>query len=323
MLLAKRQGDIRELDAGRESFATFTGTWWRLYGDDKLSPKTKVMYRDLLKRHLTPPLGAHELRQIDTLLVSPLQAEMLGNGVGRETTRKTLTLLQGILERAVEWGRIRTNPVRSVRKPSQRRQRNVQPIPPSTVEALRRHLLDAGKLRDATLVSVLAYAGLRPGEALALMWTDIGKRTISVSKSISFGEESETKTGKARVVSLLKPLAADLEEWRKATGRPNADALVFPGSSGGPWLDHDWRNWRKRVYAEAAKAVGIESPRPYDLRHSLASLMCVEHRNPLEIAQMLGHSPDVLFRTYASVMPELLGARRQSATTLIEKARRS
>ena len=32
--------------------------------------------------------------------------------------------------------------------------------------------------RDATLISVLAYAGIRPGEALALQWRDIREQTI-------------------------------------------------------------------------------------------------------------------------------------------------
>jgi integrase len=52
---------------------------------------------------------------------------------------------------------------------------------------------------------------------------------------------------------------------------------------------------------------------PYDLRHSFASLMFHEQRNPLEIADMMGHSPQVLFSTYAHVIAELRGAAPISA----------
>lgn len=150
--LAKRRGDLAELDAGRERFDAFVETWRRLYGEDQLSAKTKDMYRSLLRRYLLPRLGAMELRRIDTFLVSQVQAEMLKQGTGRETTRKTLALLQGILERAVEWGRLRSNPARSVKKPTQRRQREVRPVTPETIEAMRRRLLSENRLRDATLM---------------------------------------------------------------------------------------------------------------------------------------------------------------------------
>src|SRR5581483_9909003 len=97
--LAKRRGAVAELDAGRDRFDAFTDMWWRLYGENELSPKTKETYRRLLRLYLTPRLGRLELRRIDSLLVTRLQAEMLENGTGRETTRKTLALLQAMLER--------------------------------------------------------------------------------------------------------------------------------------------------------------------------------------------------------------------------------
>jgi integrase len=60
---------------------------------------------------------------------------------------------------------------------------------------------------------------------------------------------------------------------------------------------------------------------PYDLRHSFASLMFHEQRNPLEIADMMGHSPQVLFSTYAHVIAELRGAAPISAEAQIKAAR--
>jgi len=48
----------------------------------------------------------------------------------------------------------------------------VQPIGHAKVEAIRASLLRSDRFGDATLDSVLAYAGLRPGEALALTWGD-------------------------------------------------------------------------------------------------------------------------------------------------------
>ncbi len=46
-----------------------------------------------------------------------------------------------------------------------------------------------------------------------------------------------------------------------------------------------------------------------------------EQRNPLEIADMMGHSPQVLFSTYAHVIAELRGAAPISAEEQIQAAR--
>jgi integrase len=71
------------------------------------------------------------------------------------------------------------------RKPAGRRRHVVRPMAPAVVEQVRDHLLARGDLRSATLVSVLAYAGVRPGEALALTFGDVRQRSILVERSAS------------------------------------------------------------------------------------------------------------------------------------------
>ena len=75
------------------------------------------------------------------------------------SVRRTMVILQGVLERAVEWQRIPANPARAVRKPPQRRERAVRPPPPPDVERIRAQLLEGGRLRDAVLVSVSRTPG--------------------------------------------------------------------------------------------------------------------------------------------------------------------
>jgi site-specific recombinase XerD len=93
---------------------------------------------------------------------------MKAAGVGPAATREALMVLQGIFSCAINWGHVQSNPVVGVRKPSAKRQRAVTPPSPAVIERMRGELLAAGQLRDATLVSVLAYAGMRPQETLGL-----------------------------------------------------------------------------------------------------------------------------------------------------------
>ena len=314
-------GDLQMLDAGKQHLDEMAREWWSTYAEPNLAPKTRVMYASLWDRYVLPRLGGLELRRISPAVVEAFQAELRREKVGEPTILKTLTLLQGILQRAVVWGRIRTNPVAPVRKPVQRRKHAVRPIAPATVEQIRRKLISGRRIRDATLVSVLAYGGLRPGEALALRWGDIGERTILVERAAALGDLKETKTGQTRSVRLLDPLASDLREWSMKSGRPADDALVFPRFDGGVWKEEDWRNWRQRIFAPAAAAAGLEKFRPYDLRHAFVSLLFAEGRTVIEVARQAGHSPTMALATYGHVIEELEGAERRPAEEVIREAR--
>jgi integrase len=129
-----------------------------------------------------------------------------------------------VLSYAVACGEIDANPVRDVRKPSRRPKRVVRPLTPEQVEAIRERL---GQ-RDATLVSVLAYAGPRPAEALGLVWQDVRERTLVI-------EPSNAKTRRGRTVKLLGPVVQDLAEWRLAQGRVMPTAPIFPRADGRFW----------------------------------------------------------------------------------------
>jgi hypothetical protein len=96
-------------------------------------------------------------------MVSEWRAQLLADGVGTEAVRHAMVLLQAIFTLAIEWGEAQTNPVSVIRKPRQGRHRAIEPLTPEAIESLRSVLLDDGDQRSATLVSVLAYAGLRPG----------------------------------------------------------------------------------------------------------------------------------------------------------------
>jgi hypothetical protein len=101
-------------------------------------------------------------------------------------------LLGGILQRAAEAKRIDHNPQRCARHGCLATLRLVPP--PAQVEELRRALGP----RDRTIVSVLAYAGLRPGELRASQWRHVGERTLLINAN---------KTGSRRSVRLLAPYA--------------------------------------------------------------------------------------------------------------------
>jgi integrase len=326
--LLKRTGDLAVLKRGNEALERFMGDFWRLYVETRLETSTRKKYRCLWNVHINRRLGAMELRQITPLVLSEFILELEEAGAGAATIRSCLGLLQSMFARAVEWDRASVNVVKLIAKPRVRRKRTIKPLRPVDVEALRRQMLlnsDHG-LRDATLVSVLAYAGLRPEEALALEYQHVCKTTILVEQKWIDGEivPGQKTNRPPRCPPLLDALQADLREYQRACGGPGG--LIFARPDGTPWRDHDWRDWRSRVWQPACEAIGIatitetttvsngkrktkrtyEGPVPYDLRHSFASLLIHDGKHSLvQISEWMGHSPATLLSHYAHVIADL------------------
>jgi integrase len=317
--LRRRQqlGTVDLLDNGLTTLSEYvTKTWAPAYGMH-LSRYTRRHYAQTYDRHILPTLGQLALRELSPDVISHWQAARLAEGSGPVAVRQAITLLGAILQRAVENEHIARNPVRYVRKAPLPRRSEVRPLSPATIEQMR----SAVNPRDATLISVLAYAGLRPGEALGLQWRDIRDKTILVERSISLGEPKDTKTLAHRTVRLLAPLASDLREWRLRSGRPADRALVFPSESGYAWQLGSYQAWRARHFGRAKVAAGVPEARPYDLRHSFASLLLHEGRSVIYVARQLGHDARLTLSTYGHVIDEFEDQPRLGAEDAIAAAR--
>jgi integrase len=313
----RRLGDLAGFAGSQETLNRYVVETWAKTHAVTLARKTARHYGSLYDLHIAPYLGELKLSELTPEVIGRWQAERVAAGAGRVAVRQALTLLGNILQRALESGRIGRNPARLVRKVAAPRRREVRPLAPVTVEAMRA----ASRARDAALISVLAYSGLRPQEALALCWRDVRERTLLVERAVSLGEEKDTKTLAHRTVRLLAPLREDLLAWRMRCGRPTDAALLFPGPAGKVWTKTTYDNWRSRAFDRAARAAGAEYATPYALRHSFASLLLHEGRSVTYVARQLGHDARLTLSTYGHVIDELEDAPLVSAEDAIRAAR--
>jgi hypothetical protein len=126
------------------------GGWAALYAKPNLERATLPNYASVFNKHLLPRIGHVRLRDLSVPSLMRLRADLEADGVGRQAVRKSLAVLQSILQRAVEWERIGSNPARSVRKPPMWRDRAITPLTPATVERIRAAVLDQGAVRDGS-----------------------------------------------------------------------------------------------------------------------------------------------------------------------------
>lgn len=324
---------VQMLGGGRETLDDYVAGTWAVSHTSHLTPATRKLYASLYDGHIGAHLGTIPLRELTPERIARWQTERLAEGAGREVLRKAHTLLGSILQRAVESQRIASNPQRLVRKPRRGAKDEVRPLAPVQVEMMRRALLEGlprtqparkhartgprveislSPLRDATLISVLAYAGLRPFEALRLTWAQVQDRTLVVN-----AHKTETR----RSVRLLAPLAADLAEWRLASAHSDFADLVFPGDDGMVWTKAAYQSWGRRAFSRAAAAAGRPDATPYTARHSFASLLLHEGRSVIYVARQMGHGANLTLLTYGHVIDELDGAPKLEAEAAIREAR--
>lgn len=171
---------------------------------------------------------------------------------------------------------------------------------PAVSEDERRARQDEDR-QDAEMVRVAAYAGLRIGVLLALRWGDVdfAGSALTVSRAISAGVLSSTKSGKVRRVPLADQAAAALERTSRREHFTSAADLVFCNALGRSLDDSALR----RRYRRVQRAIGARALRFHDLRHTFGSLLASRGVDVVSIQAAMGHSAITTTSRYLHARP--------------------
>lgn len=293
---------------------------WYDAGCQRWTVPTQDAYASAMDVHILPYFGRRQVAAITPAEIEQWTAKLKKSGVGPSAVRKALTAFSSLLSFAVKARLIVMNPVRVAEKPPAPREREPVKIAPEQVEMLRAWFLWQGLIGDATLISLLAYGGLRPeSEAIVLDWRDVGRDKFTV-------QPNRKRGARPRHVDLLEPLREDFVTWRKHTGRIGGLVLPYGGGGVSPfgdaWKADDWDNWRRNRWDPAALAVGLPSHAvPRDLRGSFATLLIRSGRDIINSARQTGHKPSTFLDVYAGEFADFDPRDRVDPIALIEEAR--
>jgi len=245
--------------------------------------------------HVQPRWGAVSVADVDLLGVEAWITGMVRKGSGATTVIRAQGVLSGILADAVKGKRLSANPVKGLDNlPRKSGKRRVY----LSADDVTRLADKSGEHR--VLVLVLAYCGVRWGEAIGLRVRDIQflRRRISVSENaVQIGSRhvvGPTKGREDRSVPVPEFVLNELSVQCK--GKAAGD-LVF-GYGGYLQRPKSSNGW----FTRAVKAARVQKVTPHDLRHTCASLAVSAGVNVLALARMLGHKdPSVTLRVYADL----------------------
>ena len=150
-------------------------------------------------------------------------------------------------------------------------------------------------LRDFALLMLQIDTGIRPGEALSLLASDVSiqGRTVNVRAAIA-------KTRTARALPISDATAAAIDKLLRVRPEEWKASPLFCTSSGTPL---PVRGWYHRLEA-ACKKAGVPKISPYDCRHSFALLYLKSGGDAFSLKDIMGHSTMSMTSRYVAFSGE-------------------
>jgi integrase len=277
-----------EATAPALTFDQATDEWWDTV-EHSVKPRTAERYED----HLTAirrELGPLGLVDVDGKTLQRFVAT-LQQTYSPKTVRACMGVVLLVLGHAHRMGDLDRLP------PKPRLPRVEKPTLTIPTRAQVDQLATASDGRLVAPVLVAGYCGLREGELLALLRSDVhldespAWLLVRHARNKTSGKTESTKTGRVRRVYLPAPVRAALTEHLDEF---DSD-LVVPVTAS--VLQKSWQR--------ARKACSLDAVRFHDLRHAAASMMIAAGLNVLQVSKQLGHAnPTQTLDVYGHLWPD-------------------
>jgi integrase len=278
-----------------------------------LSTSTMRIYESSARLYIKPYMGEWLIREAKTARVDRVIKEHIAAGLDHKALRKHLNQLFDV---AIRHDALATNPVDAVAKVNAKRSggRKVKSIETAAQVAEIRAIITAWQTKDrpgpkATddlflFVMLLVVTGLRPGELLALRWSDVNLSaprpylevtgTIKQEKGLGvYRQEYPKSESSERPVEIPGSLVAMLLERQVNQSGPNPIDAVFP-SRVGSWIPYSnmRRRWVSAVTGTKYAWVTFKT-----FRKAVAKLLTEQY--DLRTAQeQLGHASQTTTETF-------------------------
>jgi integrase len=226
-----------------------------------LKNSTRRQYEENFKTYLLPEFGSCKVRKMTTMAVQEY-FNTLSPGLSPKSIRLIHGTFRAALNQGKAWGMLDRNPAVGVKLP---RKRAVKPTVLLSLADIRR-MIETLKEPTKSMIILIVFASMRPGEVLALRWKDILRDRIVVDERVYDNEFDDVKTDAGRrEVPFDKQgviLAAVQKMWAGNKKFRTPDDLIFANRSGKALDRHNLLNRHLKPVAEKlgiAKTVDFRS----------------------------------------------------------------
>ncbi|MBX3691738.1 tyrosine-type recombinase/integrase [Dokdonella sp.] len=285
-------------------FGEFSATWRA-----EMAPQWRRLHRIavdvIFDRHLLPNFGPRPLDQItkaEVLSFRARLADLPGRGnktLSSATINKVMVILRQMMAEAAD--RFDLPDAFKGIKRLKGKKSEVQPFAMDEVERIRTTI----RADYRNYITVRFFTGMRTGEINGLKWknVDFERGLILVREVFSAGElEENAKTETSLRDIPMLPIVREALDAQWSTRHPDSE-FVFCSRDGAPIDAHNFAN---RIWYPLLRYLDVEKRRPYQTRHTTATLMLAAGENPEWIAKLMGHAnTQMLFTVYSRFVPNL------------------
>jgi integrase len=283
---------------------------------------TLAEYRTAIETHAVPHFQQQRLADIEPPDVRALVGKLEAFGLAPGSVSKYLAPVRALFATAVEDGALRSNPCTGVRVNRTRRpageheDERAKAMTEVELAGVLAEIPDSSRL----IFELLSATGVRISEALGLEWSDVefgARPMLHVRRQCYRGRMGDLKTASGRrdlplptrIAQALWVARHGVRGGTSEPAMPIADPSrpdpVFTTSTGGRVGE---RNLRRTLQAAAARA-GVPWIGFHSFRHTCASMLIAQGKNPRQLAAWLGHAdPAFTLRVYVHLMDDGLGA---------------
>lgn len=275
---------------------------WHEAKKPHLKESTWDDYRKTIKR-FNKRLGKITLAELKRSHVRDFLSPM---NVSNKTLSNLQSVLRIALHDAVQDEIIETNPLYEwnySRKEAPAKDDDVDPFTRDEQELILGEMSGQGR----NLFQFALWSGLRTSELVALDWSDVDwtRRVVVITRAKTQGskkiEGTKTKSS-TREVKILEPAHQALLAQKAHTFLAGKEVFQNPKTLE-RWAGD--KPIRQSLWIPAVKRTGVRYRRPYQTRHTYASMMLSAGESPMWVAQQMGHSDWGMIRTrYGKFMPD-------------------
>lgn len=296
-------GEVKQVEYSNMTVSDWLDIWFETHKNDwKIT--SKQQRKNAIKYQMKPLLGKYKLAELDKTTYKRVYINELLKKYEPGTVQLFHRLFKVAVNAAVDNEIIPRNRFNKISIPNEKTTDNFL-----TSLELKSFLAAAKELENITnysLILLLAYTGLRKGEAYGLKWGDIDfeNKTISVERTRdNKGVRSPKTKNSYRTILIDDTLIKQLriyKSWCRETllsfgARLNNDDFIFISyQTGAPIVDATLKYSFDRII----KKTDIKRITPHGLRHTHATLL-IGQRIPVKvIAERLGNTPQMILDIY-------------------------
>lgn len=264
----------KEKDKSIPTFEECFNEWFSLK-ENELKGKTLLEKRNNFKK----------LADIHNIYIDQLTTKDIQRVINKSTTsvhlkNRRLQMTRSILEYALEQGYISKNPTNTIPKFKDHSVKEEKRK--CLTESELKHILNDSMKKNivySVMIRLLAFSGLRIGEACALKWDDIKCNTVSVNKTVTRNSNGKLTISKPKTIQSIRNVIID-DDTLNILKLLDGEGYIFKGEKH-PYMDpQNFSRFIKKNY----------DINPHMLRHTHASILFKTGVNPKVIQKRLGHS---------------------------------